>query len=217
MEEFLNGLFEFVKNNPIFTLVFVVPVIGKILGLNRATTETPRGETLSERTRRDGRRASTEAQAPAPTTATDDLEERIRRNFEEMLRRRSGAAGATSPAATRPSAPRITEAERSRRSRSPKAAAAARPPRNYDASARREATTTEASRGDQSLRRSKPPRTREPTRRSALSSASESKRAARPASHLRLPRLDRAGLRRAILVNEVLGLPRALQEEIGQR
>jgi hypothetical protein len=150
--------------------------------------------------------------ADDPTDRAKELEERIRRNFEEMLRRRAESSDAA-PASPVPRAP----AESTQR-----AEAAANPERV----SRAEAATTEPKRAPQRLNydaqatrreegRSLESRGDAPSRR-VPSATRRSHGPHRPASRLRRAVLDRAGLRRAIVMCEVLGRPRALEEPDSQ-
>jgi len=155
----------------------------------------------------------------APRAAPTDLEGRIRRNFEEMLRRRA-SGGASTAGAQEPAA------AAARRPAPPKAH------RNYDEDARKEPVQVrvvrpeptrvrhapaEATPGDAPVRR----RTQLTAPRTLALRLGASPLAAKGALVRRITRSsvtrrvlhDRAALRRAIVLKEVLGPPCALRDD----
>jgi hypothetical protein len=166
---------------------------------------------------------------PPPSKRADEseLEARVRRNFEEMMRRRSAASAP--PRASTP--PRSSEGERSREgprsTEGPRQAP--RSPVDYDERARHEPTSTEGSRAPRVVIM-KPasgdkPRSKERAAASAhLEAAAKAvKGTVRSAgvartekrarvNELRRGALDSNTLRRAVLLREILDPPIALRD-----
>jgi len=192
----LEELIALAKRNPVIVVWLALMLFGTIARKLAGKKE--------EEDARGGRGGA------APRAAPTELEERIRRNFEEMLRRRA-AGGET--AASAPVAAPIPAATR---------ALAQKPRRNYDEAAPKEPVQVRIVRKEPTRVRHSPAeatagdRPRMAVRRLAGSSlpakGAPARRATRATVTRRLLR-DRTALRRAILFNEVLGPPRALREE----
>ncbi len=169
------------SSTAIWLAVIIIGALGRMLG-NRKPEPSRAGHRVSG----------------SPTTDANDLEERIRRNFEEMLKRR---AAATSTATREPpaAAPQVAPATAQKPpARTPKSA-----PKNYDELAHSEPTHV-----DVKVVKPLP----HAARTSKIGSAGVVSRKAKSVATQR-PRLDVAALRRGIVLREILDPPKCMREE----
>lgn len=235
LDQLIQEVLALLRANPQLALLLGLALLG---GIGRLLGGNPQRRPERRGTRGGGGRPAEPGEHGRSDTVEDDaaarareLEERIRRNFEEMLRRRGGAAEGTAagPAPAAPRTPAVAPAATpvaQGRSRMTATAEPTHAPtrRNYEEGIARRSEA-------RSLETARPARkraAREPLRaKTARRNAAAAKTVARaggtaPAAGQRprhldrgrglLPDLDRAGLRRAFVMREVLGPPRALQE-----
>lgn len=223
-------LFKLIKDNPLIAVwlaLMLLGGLGRMIGGERGKAGRPGAP---------GGGASPGGQPPAPS----DLEERIRRNFEEMLRRRAQQqqqqsqpqpAPAPPQARAEPQKPRPTPRESAHSVEGRSLEAPAPPPRRE--SSRVRPAALEAKRGDapQRVRKSSfaeraaraahAPRskvTAPPPRPARAATTSRLKPHALATTLTRRPRpaelgpLDARALRRALVLREVLDAPLALRD-----
>jgi len=150
---------------------------------------------------------------PRPKDRADasELEERVRRNFEEMMRRRAGAPAATSSPA--PPAPAPATKVASAPARTP------RRPVAYDELVRPEPTSTEGPRPRVTVVRRTPEKKRRKHLEDAALAVAGTLQSAAATRHERRSRsldlrgaaLDRRLLRRTVVLREILDPPIALR------